>query len=136
MGPLLVTSDLSFKATVGCLQVGGREQLGCQVGHQEVSRCHTMEHFFGGKIISKWHYVDRSRSALFHSRDQLPILWLLFISNCESKIMITLAEGHLQRKVGKPWPHRASASVSALTLVSILENGYDADIGVDCSDIN
>ena len=30
-----------------------------------------------------------------------------------------------------PWPHRvsASASVLALTLVSMLENGYDAD---DC----
>ena len=24
------------------------------------------------------HYVDRSRSALFHSRDKLPILWLLY----------------------------------------------------------
>ena len=26
-----------------------------------------------------------------------------------------------------PWPHRASASVSALSLASMLENEYDAD---------
>ena len=26
-----------------------------------------------------------------------------------------------------PWPYRASASASALTLASMLENGYDAD---------
>ena len=27
----------------------------------------------------------------------------------------------------KPWPHRVSASASALMLPSILENGYDTD---------
>ena len=27
----------------------------------------------------------------------------------------------------KPWPHRASSSVSALMLASMLENGYEAD---------
>ena len=27
----------------------------------------------------------------------------------------------------KPWQHRASASTSALTLASMLENGYDTD---------
>ena len=43
---------------------------------------------FGGKILSKWNYVDRSRSALFHSRDKLPILWLLYFEKLASFVFL------------------------------------------------
>ena len=85
----------------------------------------------------KRYYVDRSRSTLFHSRDKLPILWLLFlhINAIQSVIYspkMSMAHWHLesitisllttiihcnrsQFNWAKLYPHRASSGSSSIS---------------------